>query len=119
MAIDPQELQAILDELEKSRASRRRAWENLQEIRWVLKETAGIDLPASEMKTINAEGRLVKDAVRKAMTERQTALAYLVHAIREYRKLSESKPLTLQGSEFARAVKELDTAIDQAEAFLQ
>jgi hypothetical protein len=28
MSFDPQELQDLLDELEKSRASRRRAWEN-------------------------------------------------------------------------------------------
>ena len=30
----PQELQRLLGELEASRRSRRRAWENLQEIRW-------------------------------------------------------------------------------------
>ena len=52
-------------------------------------------------------------------TERQPALAYLVHAIKEYRELSESKPLTLQGSEFARAVQELDAAIERAERLMQ
>jgi hypothetical protein len=41
----PKELQNLLDELEASRASRRRAWENLQEIRWVLNDTTGIELP--------------------------------------------------------------------------
>jgi hypothetical protein len=45
MSINPEELQKLLDELEASRRSRRRAWENLQEIRWVLKDTAGMDLP--------------------------------------------------------------------------
>jgi hypothetical protein len=45
MSITPQELQKLLDELQASRASRRRAWENLQEIRWVLKDSAGMDLP--------------------------------------------------------------------------
>lgn len=50
MSINPQELQRILDELELSRQSRRRAWENLQEIRWVLKETAGIELPPPAQK---------------------------------------------------------------------
>lgn len=35
----PQELQEMLDELQASRSSRRRAWENLREIRWVLKDT--------------------------------------------------------------------------------
>jgi hypothetical protein len=33
--MSPQDLQKLLDEREASRASRRRAWENLQEIRWV------------------------------------------------------------------------------------
>jgi DNA repair ATPase RecN len=118
MSINPQELQAILDELERSRASRRRAWQNLQELRWVLKETSGIELPPPERKTIDAEGRLVKDAVRKAMRERQAALSELVHAIKEYRRLAEAQPLTLQGSEYVRAVKELDDAIGRTEGLI-
>jgi hypothetical protein len=44
MSVTPEEIRKILDELEASRASRKRAWENLQEIRWVLKETTGVDL---------------------------------------------------------------------------
>jgi hypothetical protein len=39
----PQELQKVLDELETSRSSRKRAWENLQELRWVLKDSAGME----------------------------------------------------------------------------
>jgi hypothetical protein len=57
----PKELQNLLDELEASRASRRRAWENLQEIRWVLKDTTGIELPPPARKTVDLEGRIVKD----------------------------------------------------------
>jgi hypothetical protein len=45
--------------------------------------------------SIDLEGRLVKDGVRKAVAERQNALANLVHAIREYRRLADSTPLTL------------------------
>jgi hypothetical protein len=45
MSITPQELQKLLDEREASRASRKRAWENLQEIRWVLKDIVGMELP--------------------------------------------------------------------------
>jgi hypothetical protein len=96
----PQELQNMLDELEASRPSRKRAWENLQEIRWVLKQEGSVELPLPARKTIDLEGRLVKDGVRKALRDRQLALAELVHAIREYRKIAESKPLTLQGSEY-------------------
>ena len=85
MSTTPQELQDLLDELERSRASRRRAWENLQEIRFVLKDSAGIDLEPPARKTIDLEGRIIKDGVRKALRERQTALADLVQAAREYR----------------------------------
>jgi hypothetical protein len=83
-----------------------------------LKDSAGMDLPPPARKTIDLEGRLVKDGVRKAIRDRQNALHELVNAIHQYRKLSESKPLTLQGSEYAHAVLELNKAIDQAEGLL-
>jgi hypothetical protein len=114
----PQELQKVLDELEASRSSRKRAWENLQELRWVLQDSAGMKLPPPAKKTIDLEGRLIKDGVRKAIRDRQDALHELVSAINQYRKLSESKPLTLQGSDYAHAVLELNKAIDQAEGLL-
>jgi hypothetical protein len=94
MSMNPQELQELLDELEASRASRRRTWENLQEIRWVLKDTAGMDLPPPARKTIDPEGRLVKDGARKAIMDQKTALGDLVHAIRQYRKIG--RPATAE-----------------------
>jgi hypothetical protein len=62
--------------------------------------------------------RVVKDGVRKALSERQDALGNLVDGIRLYRKLADSKPLTLQGSDFARAVEELNKAIERAERLI-
>jgi len=61
----PRELQDMLDELEASRASRKRAWENLAEIRWVIKDTVGIELPPPARKTIDLEGRIVKKTVSR------------------------------------------------------
>jgi hypothetical protein len=116
--VTPQELQGLVDELEASRSSRKRAWENLQELRWVLQDSAGMRLPPPARKTIDLEGRLIKDGVRKAIRERQNALHELLNAINQYRKISESKSLTLQGSEHAHAVLELNKAIDQAEGLL-
>jgi len=69
-------------------------------------------------KTIDLEGRLVKDGVRKALKDRQNALTNLIHAIREYRKFAD-QPLTLPGFESAHAVQELNKAIDRAEGLLQ
>jgi len=60
----------------------------------------------------------VKDGVKKALRDRQLALAELVHAIREYRKIADIKPLTLQDSDYAHALLELNKKIDRAEEFL-
>jgi hypothetical protein len=61
---------------------------------------------------------LIKDGVRIAIRDRQNALHELLNAINQYRKVSESKPLTLQGSDYAHAVLELNKAIDHAEGLL-
>ena len=111
-------LQDLLDELEASRASRKRAWEILQEIRWVLKDVAGVEAPAPGKKTIDLEGRVVKDAVRKTLQEQQKAITDLLNAIREYRKWAE-QPLTLRDSEYAHAVQSLNKAIDLADRLLR
>jgi hypothetical protein len=113
----PKALQDLLDELEASRRSRKRAWENLAEIRWVLKDAAGVELPPPKRKTIDLEDRIVKDGLRKALTERQAALDGLVKAIREFRKFTD-EPLTLRGGDYAHAVLELNNAIERAEWLL-
>lgn len=86
----PQELQKVLDELEASRSSRKRAWENLQELRWVLQDSAGMKIPPPAKKTIDLEGKLIKDGVRKAIRDRQKALHDLVIVINQFRRVSES-----------------------------
>jgi hypothetical protein len=118
VSLNPQELQDLLDELERSRQSRRRAWENLQEIRWVLKDVTGIELPAPATKTIDLEGRIVKDGVRKIVKDRQLALEELMKAIREFRKFTD-QPLTLREGDYAGAVQALNKAIDRASGLLQ
>jgi len=98
--------------------TRKRAWENLQEIRWILKDATGIDLPAPARKTIDLEGRVVKEGVRKIVNDRQVALQNLVQAIREFRKFTD-QPVTLRGSDYAHAVQELNKAVDRANELLQ
>jgi hypothetical protein len=44
-----------------------------------------MELPPPARKTIDLEGRIVKDGVRKAIQDRQIFLADLIYAIREYR----------------------------------
>jgi hypothetical protein len=38
--------------------------------------------------------------------------------MQEYRRIAESKPLTLRGSEYPQGVHELNKAIDRAEGLL-
>jgi hypothetical protein len=40
-------------------------------------------------------------------------------SVREYRTLAEKQPLTLQGSDYAHAVLELNKAIDRAEGLVE
>jgi hypothetical protein len=117
MSSTPQAVQKLLDEVEKSRDSRKRAWDNLQEIRWVLKDAAGIELPAPARKTIDLEGQIVKDGVRKTVKDRQIALDMLLKAIREFRKFTD-QPLTLRGGDYTHAVQGLNKAIDRADGHL-
>ena len=84
-----------------------------------MKDTVGVELPPPARKTIDLEGRIMKDGVRKAIRDRQIVLTELVLAIREFRKTAASKPLTLQGSDYAHAVQELNKAIDRADGFTQ
>ena len=84
----------------------------------MLKDTAGIELPPPRRKTIDLEGRIVKDGVRSVVKDRQLALDELVKAIREFRKYTD-QPLTLRGSDYAHAVQELNKAIDRASGLLQ
>ena len=61
----------------------------------MLKDAAGVELPPPKRKTIDLEGRVVKDGVRKVVTDRQVALNELVKAIGEFRKFTD-QPLTLR-----------------------
>jgi hypothetical protein len=81
-------------------------------------EFGWIEVPPPAKKTIDLEGRLIKDGVRRAIRDRQNALHELLTAINQYRRLSESTPVTLQGADCAHAIPGLKKAIDHAEGLL-
>jgi len=83
-----------------------------------LNDVTGIELPVPARKTIDLEGRIVKDGIRKIVTDRQLALAELVKAISELRKFSD-QPLPLRAGDYAGAVQALKKAIDRANGLLQ
>jgi hypothetical protein len=61
---------------------------------------------------------VVKDGVKEALRDRQNALSELVAAVRLYLKLADSKPLTLQEDDYAKAVERLNAAIDRADGLV-
>jgi hypothetical protein len=111
--LTPKALQDLLDELQASWRSGKRAWEVLQEFRWVLKDTAGVQLRSPDKKTIDLEGQIVKDDLGRTVKDRQIAPDDLVKAIRGFRKFTD-QPLTLRGSDYAASVQELYKAIERS-----
>jgi len=67
---------ALQVELERSRASRLRAWAVLGELRAIL-TGAGQELPKPSEKSFVEEGRILEQGLRKALTERDEVLREL------------------------------------------
>ena len=84
----------------------------------MIKDTTGVELPPPAQKTIDLEGRIVKDGVKKVLRDRQQALTDLVQVIQEYRKLSGA-PLRLRGADHENAVTELNAVIERVDRLLQ
>ncbi len=74
--------------------------------------------PASPAKDNRCRRANLKDAVRKALRERQEALETLVDAVKEYKRLA-THPESIRGSEYAQAIHALGKALDLAERLIQ
>jgi hypothetical protein len=82
--ITPQDFQALLDELERNRQARRRAWLALQGIRQRLEHWNGEKLPEPVARSFDGEGATLAIFIDQLITERQTALEELCRAIRRF-----------------------------------
>ena len=81
MSITPRAIQDLLNELEASRASRKRAWEVLQEIRWVL-------AAAKEGRCVDEGWRVRKDGSQFWASVVVTALKTQTGALRGFLKIT-------------------------------
>jgi cbb3-type cytochrome oxidase cytochrome c subunit len=96
LSYDPRELQKMLNKLQAIEIFAETGHgKTSRSCAGVLRDMARMKLPSKAEKMIDPEGRFIKYGVRKATRHRQGALYELVQAITQYRKLSESKPLTL------------------------
>src|SRR5262249_26431304 len=117
MAVATEEIERLLNELEASRASRKRAWEILQELRRLLKATPSVELPAAPRRTIDAQGTVIIDAVGQAIRRRTIALEDLVKAIARFRKCLEESPEPISAN-YPQALQSLNRAIERTDRLL-
>lgn len=82
--ITPQDFQALLDELDRNRQARRRAWLALQGIRQRLEHWNGDKIPEPVARSFDGEGATLAIFIDRLITERQTALEELCRAIRRF-----------------------------------
>jgi hypothetical protein len=75
------DLNALLADLERSRAARLKAWAVLGELRAIL-AAAGEELGEPARKSFVEEGRILERGLRKALTQRDEALRDLAAAAR-------------------------------------
>ncbi len=84
----------------------------------MIKDITGIELPPAPGRRSISKADLLRTACVQFSRDCQDALSELIEATRKYRKLAEKTPLTLQGSDFAQAVEELNKAIDRADGLM-
>ena len=73
------DINALLADLERSRAARLRAWAVLEELRAIL-AAAGQELPKAAEKSFVKEGEILERGLRRALAERDEALRDLAAA---------------------------------------
>jgi hypothetical protein len=106
------DIDALLADLERSRAARLRAWAVLVELRAIL-TAAGQELAKPAEKSFDKEGEILERALRKALKDRDEALRELATAARWVDRLAFGKE---EG--FAQAQQALLKALDKASVFV-
>ena len=106
------DVNALLADLERSRAARLRAWAVLGELRAIL-AAAGEELGEPARKSFVEEGRVLERGLRKALSQRDEALRDLAAAARWVDRSAFGKE-----DGFAQAHQALLKALDKASAFV-
>jgi hypothetical protein len=112
MAITPRAIQDLLDQLEASRQSRRRAWEVLQRLRAILDEFGPDLVPPPANRSFEAEGAILEKSLRKSLRENRSALSNLAEAVRRFRE-AMFKPESKR--DYPQALQALLRALETAE----
>jgi hypothetical protein len=113
MAITPEAIQELLDQLDSSKQSRLRAWAVLQHIRAILSEVAHVTIEQPSNKSFESEGAILERALIKCVRDRQAAIKDLADAARRVDKAAFGGQ-----ADFGPAHQALLKALDQAGDFI-
>jgi hypothetical protein len=108
----PRAIQEMLDELEASRQSRKKAWEILQRIRAILADLGNVAVPPPSKKTFEAEGEILQRTLQKCLRDRNTALQGLTRAVRRFRDATLKEECK---KDYPQALQAMLKAIGEAE----
>jgi hypothetical protein len=84
MSITPKAIQDLLDDLERSKQSRLRAWNVLQRLRSVLSDLGNTAIPPPAQKTFDAEGEVLEHALTKSFRIWNGAIKSLCSSVRRF-----------------------------------
>ena len=112
MLITPQAIQDLLDELEASKQARLCAWAVLQRLRALLCDLGNVTIDPPSKKTFDLEGAILEQALKKCLSDRETALKNLAAAAKRVDKAAFGH----QG-DFGQAHQALLKALDRAADF--
>jgi hypothetical protein len=110
--VDELDVDALLADLERSKASRIRAWAVFEELRTILC-AAGQELEKPARKSFVEEGKILGRGLRKALSQRDEALRELAGAARQVDRAAFGKE-----GDFGPAHQALLKALDRAGEFL-
>jgi hypothetical protein len=116
MQMVPRAIQEMLDELEASRQSRKKAWEILQRIRAILADLGNVAVPPPPKKTFEAEGEILQRTLQKYLRNRNTALQSLTRAVRRFRDATLKEECK---ADYPHALQAMMKAIDEAEDLIR
>ena len=114
MSITPQAIQDLFDELEASKQARLRAWGVLQRLRALLCDLGNVTIDPPSKKTFDTEGAILEQALKKCLSDRETAFKDLAEAAKRVDKAAFG-----QQGDFGPAHKALLKALHRAADFIR
>jgi hypothetical protein len=111
MAVTPDAILRLLDELEANRRSRRTAWATLQRLRKFL-EANGARISIPDDRNFETEGEAIESGLRRTIGGRDTVMRSLIRAVYRFR---DAALVAEKKDDFGNALQNLYRELERAE----